>query len=111
MISRIVVCIIWSLLVIHISCYGQEKEYLPDGTQGEQLEVLNADTVPTKWRDKRWRLFPGKFSTFKIGGGLLYEFAGYSQDRESKAQMDSLGTPLEHAFDVRDFRITVSGQF
>jgi phosphate-selective porin OprO/OprP len=112
MMLRDVVCISWTVLAfIHISAYSQEKEYLPDGTQGEQLEVLQADTVPTKWRDKRWRLFPGKFSTFKFGGGLLYEFAGYSQDKESKTQMDSIGTPLEHAFEVRDFRITISGQF
>ena len=97
-------------LVFPNNSYGQEKEYIPDGTQGEQLEVLEADTVPEKWKDKRWRLFRGKFSTFKFGGGFLYEFAGYSQDAESKAQMDSIGTVLENTFAVRDFRITLSGQ-
>ena len=98
------------LLMLPWQSFGQEKEYIPDGTQGEQLEVLKADTVPAKWKDKRWRLFPGRFSTFKFGGGFLYEFAGYSQDAAGKAQMDSLGTVLEHAFAVRDFRITLSGQ-
>jgi len=92
--------------------FGQEeKEYIPDGTQGEQLEVLKADTLPQKWKDKRWRLFNGRFSTFKIGGGFLYDFAAYSQDANSKRQFDSMGSSLEPGFDVRDFRITMSGQF
>ncbi|MDL5048716.1 porin [Oscillatoria amoena NRMC-F 0135] len=84
---------------------------IPDGTEGEQLETFDADSVPHHWRDKRWRLFPGRFSTLKIGGGFLYEFAGYTQDRVSRQQLDSIGTALEPAFDVRDFRITASGQF
>lgn len=89
----------------------QPKEVtIPDGTQGEQLEVLEADSVPETWRDKRWRLFPGRVSTLKLGGGFLYEFAGYAQDPISRQQFDSLGTTLENAFAVRDFRITASGQ-
>ena len=93
-------------------CFAQEKkEYIPDGTQGEQLEVLDSSKVPTKWRDKRWRLFPGKITTLKLGGGFLYEFAAFSQNAEAKRQMDSIGSVLEPAFAVRDFRITASGQF
>ncbi len=41
----------------------EKKEVIPDGTQGEELEVVKGDTLPDKWKDKRWRLFPGKFST------------------------------------------------
>jgi phosphate-selective porin OprO/OprP len=55
-------------------------------------------------------LFPGRFSTLKLGGGFLYEYAAYSQDADAKRQMDSAGNVLEPAFDVRDFRITASGQ-
>ena len=100
------------LLMLSWCAFGQEKkEYIPDGTQGEQLEVLDSSKVPTKWRDKRWRLFSGRFSTLKFGGGFLYEFAGYSQDDDGKKQTDSLGTKLENAFATRDFRITASGQF
>lgn len=83
---------------------------IPDGTQGEQLEVLEADSVPETWRDKRWRLFPGKISTLKLGGGFLYEYATYSQDATAKQQTDSIGNTLSPAFNVRDFRITASGQ-
>jgi len=93
-------------------CFSQEKkEYIPDGTQGEQLEVLDSSKVPTRWRDKRWRLFNGRITTFKFGGGFLYEFAGYSQNDNGKRQMDSIGSVLEPTFAVRDFRVVASGQF
>lgn len=100
------------MLILPAYCFSQEKkEYIPDGTEGEMLEVVKSDTVPKTWREKRWRLFPGKFTTFKFGGGFLYEFAGYKQDAESKQQMDLLGNTLEPAFVVRDFRFVASGQF
>jgi phosphate-selective porin OprO/OprP len=98
------------LLMLSWNSLGQKKEYIPDGTQGELLEVLDSAKVPTKWRDKRWRLFNGRFTTFKFGGGFLYEFASYAQDKQSKQQMDSVGSPLELAFAVRDFRLVASGQ-
>ena len=97
------------MILLPIWCYSQET--IPDGTTGEQLEIVKDDSIPVKWRDKRWRLFPGKYSTLKFGGGFLYEFAGYKQDAIGKQQMDSLGTPLERAFSVRDFRLVASGQF
>jgi len=86
------------------------QETIPDGTQGEMLEVIKTDTLPKQWSEKRWRLFPGRFTTLKLGGGFLYEFAGYKQDSNSKRQIDSMGSSLDPAFSVRDFRITVSGQ-
>ncbi|MBL7857581.1 MAG: porin [Cyclobacteriaceae bacterium] len=88
------------------------QKTIPDGTEGEILEVVKADTVlHEKWRDKRWRLFPGKYSSLKFGAGFLYEFAGYSQNAAGRQQMDSIGSPLESMFDVRDLRLTASGQF
>ena len=63
------------------------------------------------WNQKRWRLFNGQVTTFKLGAGFLYEYAGFSQDQNSKTQMDSLGTPMKNQFKVRDFRILFSGQF
>ena len=104
-----ILVMIFALVLPELS-FGQDKDYTPDGTQGEMLELVSADTLPKKWKDKRWRLFPGKFTTFKFGGGFLYEFAGYSQNSEGKRQMDSIGSKLEPAFAVRDFRITMSGQ-
>jgi len=99
------------LFILPYYCFSQEKkEYIPDGTQGEMLEVLDSAKLPAKWKDKRWRLFNGRFTTFKFGGGFLYEFAGYSQNEEGKSQMDSIGSVLEPAFAVRDLRLVASGQ-
>lgn len=85
------------------SAHGQTVPTIPDGTQGEIFEV---DSTAGK---KKWNLFPGTFSSFKLGGGILYEFAGYTPDAASLQQMDSIGTSLEPDFKVRDFRLVVSG--
>jgi phosphate-selective porin OprO/OprP len=69
------------------------------------------DSTKLKWSDTRWRLFNGRITTFKLGAGFLYEYAAFSQDKNSKAQMDLLGTPLKDQFKVRDFRVLFSGQF
>lgn len=102
--------VVFLLLCTYRSAAQKQEDLTPDGTQGEMLEQVKSDTLPQKWRDKRWRLFPGRFSTFKFGGGFLYEFAGFSPDQQSKQQMDSAGNTLEPTFSVRDFRITMSGQ-
>lgn len=101
----------WVVTFLFIPALLAQEKTIPDGTQGEQLEVVKTDTLPKEWRDKRWRLFPGKISTLKLGGGFLYEYAAYSQNDIAKQQMDSIGNTLSPAFDVRDFRITASGQF
>jgi phosphate-selective porin OprO/OprP len=101
-----VVMFFWS------NSYCQEtKDVIPSGTTGEELEVVDSSKVPTKWKYERWRLFPGKLSTLKLGGGFLYEYAGYIQDENSRRQMDSLGSKLEPTFAVRDFRIVAGGKF
>lgn len=99
------------LLTGNTFCQQPGDDKIPDGTQGEQLEIVEADSLPKKWRDKRWRLFPGKITTFKFGGGFLYDFAAYKQDEDGRKQSDSSGYELEPTFKVRDFRITASGQF
>ena len=93
--------------------FGQEDttKIIPDGTEGEMLEVVKDDTLPTELKKSRWRLFPGKVTSFKLGGGFLYDFVAYSQDATSKEQLDSIGKVLKPTFAVRDFRLTLSGQF
>ncbi len=91
--------------------YGQEaKDSIPDGTEGEMFTAPQNDSAKLTWNEKRWRLFKGRITTFKLGAGFLYEYAGFSQDNNSIKQMDSLGTPLKNQFKVRDFRVLVSGQ-
>ncbi|MCU0382407.1 MAG: porin [Chitinophagaceae bacterium] len=88
----------------------QERDSIPDGTQGEMLEVVTSDSSRMQWKDKRWRLFNGRFTTFKFGGAVLYEYAAFAQDENSQKQMDSLGTPLADQFKFRDVRVYMSGQ-
>lgn len=107
----------WTLLSVVFLLFSfpaesqENKLTIPDGTQGEQLEVLDSAALPDRWRHKRWRLFPGKVTSIKFGAGFLYEFAGYAQDAAGKRQTDSIGTPLDPTFSVRDMRLLISGQF
>ena len=71
------------LIILPTISYSQDSiQYIPDGTEGELLEVVKADTVPQKWKDKRWRLFPGKLTTFKLGAALFYDYAGVQSRRQ-----------------------------
>lgn len=99
------------LLGVSLPDWAQDVDtvrIIPDGTQGEVFEVEPSGAKPKK---QRWNLFPGKITSLKIGGGFLYEYAGYSQDANSERQMDSAGTALEPKFKVRDFRFVLSGKF
>ena len=107
--SRLLICVIVFVLgsqPFHAFC--QETKEEPDGTEGEVFIDPSSDTSK---KNKRPGLFRGRFTSFKFGGGFLYEYAGYAQDNNSKIQMDSLGTPLKGEFKVRDFRLVASGQF
>ncbi|OOG76551.1 OprO/OprP family phosphate-selective porin [Algoriphagus sp. A40] len=84
------------------------KVVIPDGTMGEELE--SRDSLEKKKFPKNINIFTGRWSSFRIGLGFLYEYAGFSQDREGQQQMDSAGVVLENQFKVRDFRIFASGQ-
>ena len=101
--------LVFILIILPTTSFSQDSiQYIPDGTEGELLEVVKTDTVP---KAKRWRLFPGKLTTFKLGAALFYDYAGFSQDDNSKRQADSAGYVVESAFKLRDFRFLLSGQF
>jgi len=84
-----------------------QAQTIPDGTQGE---IFDNDSISKQPGKRKWNLFKGEFSSFKLGGGFLYEYAGFSQDQASRQQLDSIGTPLEAKFKVRDFRLVMSGE-
>ncbi|HET7002611.1 MAG TPA: porin [Puia sp.] len=108
----IIFLMIGAALLLSFNCYSQEKkDIIPDGTQGELFEAPTKDSTKMTWNQKRWRLFNGRFTSFKFGAGFLYEYAAFFPDKNSKLQMDSLGTPLKDQFKVRDFRLLFSGQF
>lgn len=99
------------ILICNEESFSQLKPgVIPDGTQGETMKITDADTVKKQTTLGNWNQFDGPASTLKIGGGFLYEFAGYSQDEAGKQQMDSADVDLKSAFKLRDFRVTMSGR-
>jgi len=84
------------------------KVVIPDGTMGEFLDPI--DTLEKEKFPKNINIFTGRWSSFRIGMGFLYEYAGFSQDADAVRQMDSAGVELKNQFKVRDFRIFASGQ-
>ncbi|MFI5237096.1 MAG: OprO/OprP family phosphate-selective porin [Ignavibacteriales bacterium] len=104
--------VLWLLVILlwifPSQLIGQDTtKVIPDGTQGETMKVGRKDTVLTIGN---WNEFDGPLTTLKLGGGFLYEFAGYSQDVVGKQQMDSANVVLKSAFKVRDFRLIASGK-
>lgn len=87
-----------------------EPGIIPDGTQGETMKIEERDTVKVPLKFENWNHFDGSLTTLKIGGGFLYEYAGYIQDESGKQQMDSADVELNPEFAVRDFRVTMSGR-
>jgi phosphate-selective porin OprO/OprP len=75
---------------------------VPDGTEGETMEVSKNEKVLVS---NHWYEFDGKYSTLKIGGGILYDFVTYSQDEVSKEQIE-----LTPEIKLRDFRVIAGGK-
>jgi phosphate-selective porin OprO/OprP len=90
------------------STFGQERKPAPDGTMGEIIEDPND---PEQSKGKRWRLFNTSITTVKFGIGFLTDYVAYSQDEESKQQMELAGTPLQADIKIRDIRVVASGAF
>ena len=98
------------LFFISKSSFSQiEPGKIPDGTEGKTIEITEEDTIKKALTFENWNKFDGSLSTLNIGGGFLYEYAGYIQNDAGKQQMDSADVDIKHAFAVRDFRITLSG--
>lgn len=88
------------IVLCHHAFCSDSTKVVPDGTEGETIEVGNDEEVTTK----HWNEFTGKVSTLKIGGGLLYDYVTYHQDKDSKEQIS-----LYPEIKLRDFRFLISG--
>jgi phosphate-selective porin OprO and OprP len=84
----------------------------PDQPQSAHATLINteeageSDEIEIPRKLKNWNEYEGPHFTVRAGGGLLYEFAGYSQDKESKQQF-----ALDRDFKLRDFRFLLRGSF
>lgn len=103
------VCLVaFIVLAVPYGIYGQDTiRTVPDGTEGEVMQVLDSNTPVD---ERPWNVFDGRFTTLKFGLGFLYEYAAFAPDETAERQMDSLNSELKSAFDVRDFRLLMSGQ-
>lgn len=55
----------------------------------------------------KWNEYKGPFTSVSAGGGLLYDFAAYEQDKESQEQVGDL--PMQGK--LRDARVLFKGRF
>jgi phosphate-selective porin OprO and OprP len=77
-----------------------------DPSINTNLDAAEADGDLPRRRLIRWNEYDGRFITARLGGGFLWDFAGYGQDESSEAQM-----ALSDKGDLRDFRVLLKGQF
>jgi phosphate-selective porin OprO/OprP len=103
--AGLLVCL---LLALPCGALAQDTiNTVPDGTEGEVMQVLDSNTPVDK---RPWNVFDSRYSTLKFGLGFLYEYAGYAPDDTTVRQVDSTNSELKSGFDVRDFRVLMSGQ-
>src|SRR5437879_4247326 len=69
-------------------------------------EAGESDNIVIPRKMAHWNEYEGPHFTMRAGVGLLYEFAGYSQDKQSKRQFT-----LDPDFKLRDFRFLLKGSF
>jgi phosphate-selective porin OprO and OprP len=84
---------------------AQQGNGSPPPPIDDTIEAGEADAVEPARRLVRWNEYEGPFFTIRFGGGFLYEFAGYAQDDNSKAQID-----LTSEAKVRDTRVLFKGR-
>jgi phosphate-selective porin OprO and OprP len=71
----------------------------------ENTDVAGEADAETRRELVHWNEYHGRYFTMRAGGGLLVDFAAYSQDEESKQQF-----ALSPEFKLRDFRFLLNGK-
>jgi len=77
-----------------------------DPSINTSLDAAESDGDLPRRRLISWNEYDGRFITARLGGGFLWDLAGYAQDENSEAQM-----ALTNKGDLRDFRLLLKGQF
>src|SRR4051795_2801093 len=82
----------------------------PKDTQGASDATIEntiqaAEPIP-KRSFARWNEYKGPYLTVRFSFGVLYDFAGFAQDEESKKQF-----AMSPAQKLRDFRFVLGGKF
>ena len=104
----LVIVLLLGIFSLPFQSIGQEKDTIPDGTEGVVLIVPPEDP---QVKELPWNEFDGKYSTLKIGMGYILDYVTYNQDDVFKAQMDTANLILDPKWQTRDFRLLGSGAF
>ena len=106
MTARLVACALAVSCLTPGSARGQDPpppEKPP--TLDDSIEAGEALAKDPRRRLVKWNQYEGPYFTLRVGGGLLYEGAWYSQDEESQEQFD-----LVPEGKVRDARFVFKGR-
>jgi phosphate-selective porin OprO and OprP len=76
----------------------------PSGTD-DSIEAGEADAETPRRQLVRWNEYEGPFFTIRMGGGLLYDYAAFSQDEASRQQVQ-----LASESKLRDGRLLLKGR-
>jgi hypothetical protein len=71
----------------------------------DTIEAGEADAEPPRRRLFHWNEYEGSFFTIRVGGGVLYDYAAFSQDEGSQQRFQ-----LRPEVKVRDGRILLKGR-
>ena len=100
------------LLAMTLFCAGASHAD-PDPNVNAQAAAVDDETEDAAEADGdgprrqliRWNEYDGPYITARLGAGLLYDAVAYSQDGDSKDQME-----LDPDIKLRDFRLLLKGK-
>jgi phosphate-selective porin OprO and OprP len=107
--------VVMMLFCLSVLLHGQattSQQQAPASASGSQQPSTLDDELSAGDEDNpnpvrqlvKWNHFEGKYLSVKVGGGFLYEYDAYAQDRDSKEQFSLFATPK-----LRDTRVWVNG--
>lgn len=84
---------------------AQSSASAATGQPAAVADAAEADGDTPKRRLVSFNEYEGRRFSIRVGFGLLYDYSGYAQDDDSKAQMT-----LRPVNDLRDFRVLLKGR-
>jgi phosphate-selective porin OprO/OprP len=95
-------------LVVLVSRHGvlsAQTPMAPAQAIDDTIEAGEAEAKEPARSLVKWNHYEGRFFTIRAGGGLLYDYAAYTQDDNSRQQFD-----LSPELKIRDVRVLLKGQ-
>ena len=102
---RLIQTLVIAVAVIGLHANAEGRQAQDQTKIDNTIEAGEADDEVPVRRLVKWNEYQGQFFTFRMGGGLLLDYAGYAQDAASQEQFD-----LTPEFKVRDGRLLFKGR-